>query len=66
MATGASIVMLADPLGRCSQPPLGSGARTRGRGLTLEHAGQVVPGGGIQGAGRGCPSAQVVRGHYSK
>ena len=58
--------MLAAPLGGGSLPPTGFGARTRGRGLTFEHAGQVVPGGGIQGAGRGCSSAQVVRGHYSK
>jgi hypothetical protein len=58
--TAATSVMLAAPLGGGSRPPTGFGARTRGRGLILEHAGQVVPGGGIWGAARGYPSAQVV------
>ena len=51
------------PFGLRKPPHSGSGARTRGRGLTLEHAGQVVPGGGLHGAALSYPSTEVVCGH---
>jgi len=60
--TGMSVILSA-PLGCLSRPPSGSSAHARGWGLTLERAGQVVPGGGASGTCRDYPGLEVVHGH---
>ena len=53
-------VMPAVPRDRLGQPPSGFGTRAQGRGLTPEHAGQIVPGGGSCGARRDYLLAKIV------